>query len=339
MAWNAFQWKRLCKKPSTTNLPYSRRFFVFFFNSLLEVQPGDSLQKVSARQIWKNLYGQINTQEGIAASYGSSILFFKEPLHCSPRWITSSHSHRERRGLPLPTASPFLLFVASLMMTTLTGVSWCLIVVLICISLTINDVQHLFSCPLCIFFGKMSIQAFCLFLNWVVFCLFQCWVAWAIYILWLLNSSVQSVSRVWLFVIPWTAARQASLSITNSRSLLKLMSIESVMPSKHFILCRPLLLPPVIFPSIRVFSNESVLHTRWPKYWSFSILLNWYMTLISHIISKYFLLFSGLSFWFVSGFLYCAKIFKCKYFPFVYFCLISFALRDRSKKILLWFTS
>jgi len=154
-----------------------------------------------------------------------------------------------------------------------------------------------------------------------------------------LFSSVQSVSRVWLFVIPWTAACQASLSITISRSLLKLMSIESVMPSKHLILCRPLLLPPVIFPSIRVFSNESVLHTRWPKYWSFSILLNWYMTLISHIISKYFLLFSGLSFWFVSGFLYCTKIFKCKYLPFVYFCLISFALRDRSKKILLWFTS
>ena len=69
---------------------------------------------------------------------------------------------------------------------------------------------------------------------------------------------------------PWTAARQASLSITSSRSLLKLMSIESVMPSNHLILCRPLLLPPSIFPSIRVFSNESVLHIRWPKYWSFS---------------------------------------------------------------------
>ena len=69
---------------------------------------------------------------------------------------------------------------------------------------------------------------------------------------------------------PWTAACQDSLSITNSRSLLKLMSIESVMPSNHLILCRPLLLPPSVFPSIRVFSNESVLHTRWPKYWSFS---------------------------------------------------------------------
>ena len=68
----------------------------------------------------------------------------------------------------------------------------------------------------------------------------------------------------------WTAARQASLSITNSRSLLKFMSIESVMPSNHLILCRPLLLPPSTFPSIRVFSNESALHIRWPKYWSFS---------------------------------------------------------------------
>ena len=82
-------------------------------------------------------------------------------------------------------------------------------------------------------------------------------------------SSVQSLSRVWLFVIPWTAAHQASLSITNSWSLLKLTSIESVMPSKHLILCHPLLLLPSIFPSIRIFLNESVLHTRWPKYWSF----------------------------------------------------------------------
>ena len=83
-------------------------------------------------------------------------------------------------------------------------------------------------------------------------------------------SSVQSFSCVWLFVTPWTAALQASLSITNSRSLLKLMSIESVMPSNHLILCRPLLFLPSIFPSIRVFSNELVLHIRWPKYWGFS---------------------------------------------------------------------
>ena len=83
-------------------------------------------------------------------------------------------------------------------------------------------------------------------------------------------SSVQSLSRVRLFATPWTAARQASLSITNSWSLPKLMSIDSVMPSNHLILCHPLLLPPSIFPSIRVFSNESALYVRWPKYWSFS---------------------------------------------------------------------
>ena len=83
-------------------------------------------------------------------------------------------------------------------------------------------------------------------------------------------SSVQSLSHVQLFVTPWTAVCQASLSITSSWSLLKLMSIESVMPSNHLILCHPLLLPPSIFPSIRVFPNESILHIRWPKYWSFS---------------------------------------------------------------------
>ena len=83
-------------------------------------------------------------------------------------------------------------------------------------------------------------------------------------------SSVQSLSRIWLFATPWTTARQASLSITNSRSLLKLMSIELVMPSNHLILCRPLLLLPPTPPSIRVFSNESALRIRWPNYWSFS---------------------------------------------------------------------
>ena len=83
-------------------------------------------------------------------------------------------------------------------------------------------------------------------------------------------SSFQSLSCVRLFVTPWTAACQASLSITNSWSLPKLMSIESVMPSNHLILCRPLLLPPSIFLSIRVFSNESALPIKWPKYWNFS---------------------------------------------------------------------
>ena len=82
--------------------------------------------------------------------------------------------------------------------------------------------------------------------------------------------SVQSLSCVRLFATPWTAACQASLSITNSWSLLRLMSIESVMPSNHLIFCRPLLLLPSIFPSIRVFSNKSVLCIRWPKLWSFS---------------------------------------------------------------------
>ena len=89
-------------------------------------------------------------------------------------------------------------------------------------------------------------------------------------ITWYQFSSVQSLSHVQLFVTPWTAARQASRSITNSRSSPKPMSTESVMPFNHLILCRPLLLLPSIFPCIRVFSNESALCIRWPKYWSFS---------------------------------------------------------------------
>ena len=97
-------------------------------------------------------------------------------------------------------------------------------------------------------------------------------------------SSFQSLSCVQLFATPWTAARQASLSITSSWSLLKLMAIELVIPSNHLILCRPLLLPPSVFPSIRVFSDESVLHIRWPKDWSFSFSIspsNEYSGLIS----------------------------------------------------------
>ena len=85
-----------------------------------------------------------------------------------------------------------------------------------------------------------------------------------------LQFSQFSLSHVRLFVMPWTAARQASLSISNSQSLFKLMSIESVMPSNNFMLCRPLIFQPSIFPSIRVFSNESALHIRWPNDWSFS---------------------------------------------------------------------
>ena len=105
--------------------------------------------------------------------------------------------------------------------------------------------------------------------------------------------SVQSFSRARLFAIPWTAARQASLCITNSWSLLKLMSIESVMPSNHIILCCPLLLLPSIFPQIRVFSNESVLRIRWPKFWSFSFstcLSNEFSGLISFRIGWFDLL-------------------------------------------------
>ena len=97
-------------------------------------------------------------------------------------------------------------------------------------------------------------------------------------------SSVQLLSHLHLFVTPWTAACQASLSIANSQSLLKFMTIESVMPFNHLILCHPLLLPPSIFPSIRVFSNELVLHISWPKYWSFSFSIspsNEYSGLIS----------------------------------------------------------
>ena len=97
-------------------------------------------------------------------------------------------------------------------------------------------------------------------------------------------SSVQSLSCVRLFVTPWTATHQASLSITNSKSLLKFMSIVLVMPSNHLILCRPLLLLPSIFPSIRVFSSKSVLQIRWPKYWRFNFSIspfNKYSGLIS----------------------------------------------------------
>ena len=110
--------------------------------------------------------------------------------------------------------------------------------------------------------------------------------------------SVQLLSHVRLFVTPWTTIRQASLSITSSQSLLKLMSIVSVMPSNHLILCRPLLLLPSVFPSIRVFSNESALHTRWPKYWSFSFSIspsNEYSGLISFRMDCIDLLAKGLS--------------------------------------------
>ena len=105
-------------------------------------------------------------------------------------------------------------------------------------------------------------------------------------------SSVQSLSCVSLIVTPWNAVRKASLSITNSQILLKLMSIKLVMPSNHLILCHPLLLLPLFFPTIRVFSSESVLHIRWPKYWSFSFSIspNEYSGLISFRINWFDLL-------------------------------------------------
>ena len=105
--------------------------------------------------------------------------------------------------------------------------------------------------------------------------------------------AIQLLSRVWLFVTPWTAALQVSLSITNSRNLLKLMSIESGVPSSHLILCRPFLFLPSIFPSIRIFSNESAFHIRCPKYWSFSFSIspsNEYSGLISFRIDWFDLL-------------------------------------------------
>ena len=112
----------------------------------------------------------------------------------------------------------------------------------------------------------------------IVYVLYKCVWLFSIFVV------IQSLSHVWLFATPWTAAHQASLSFSISWSLLKLISIELVMPSNNLILCRPLLLLPSIFPSIRVFSNEIVLHIRWPKYWSFSFSIspsNEYSGLIS----------------------------------------------------------
>ena len=109
-------------------------------------------------------------------------------------------------------------------------------------------------------YGQISIKMF-------IWSCFRMWLAFTSVVQF---SSVQSLSCVWIYVMPWTTACQASLSITNSWSPPKAMSIESVMPSNQLILCRPLLLLPSIFPSIRVFSNESALRIRWPKYWSYS---------------------------------------------------------------------
>ena len=128
-----------------------------------------------------------------------------------------------------------------------------------------------------------------IYVTYIYMCVYVCVCVYNIHQF----SSVQSLSHVWLFATPWTAAHQASLFITNSQSLLKLMSIELVMPSNHLILCGPLLLLPSIFPRIRVFSNESVLRIRWPKYWSFSFSIspsNEYSGLISFKIDWFDLL-------------------------------------------------
>ena len=109
-----------------------------------------------------------------------------------------------------------------------------------------------------------------LFLYFLILCIQTYPITWHSLTPTVQVNSVKSLSRVRLFGTPWIAAHQAFLSVTNSPSLLKFVPVESVMPSKHFILCRPLLLPPSIFPSMRVFSNESALCIRWPNYWSFS---------------------------------------------------------------------
>ena len=142
------------------------------------------------------------------------------------------------------------------------SISCCCYYAIVWLSIYIRPFDHMTSEKICIDF-LLSIYSCVQYpggtggIHYVKFTLF-------------LFNSVQSLSRVWLFVTPWIAAHQASLSITNSRSSLKLTSIESVMSSSHLILCHPLFLLPPIPPSIRVFYNESTLHMRWPKYWSFS---------------------------------------------------------------------
>ena len=165
------------------------------------------------------------------------------------------------------------------------------------------DVVGLFECSdqftVIIFSNIASFQSFLsLLLGFIKSMCYTFSTSWLCFpfitfLFWIFSSSVQLLSHVWLFATPWTVARQASLAITNSQSLLKLTSIKSVMPSNHLILCRLLLLLSLIFRSIRVFSNGSVLCIRWPNYWSFSFsisLFNEYSGLISFRIDWFDLL-------------------------------------------------
>ena len=148
------------------------------------------------------------------------------------------------------------------MIHRVSGSSPCLSLKPICYSLSLNFLcsPSCLSWPL-LYFKQSSAFFFFFFFLQVELCISFIWGTLSS-----VSQSVQLLSHVRLFATPWTAAHQASLSITNSQSLLKLMSIELVLPSNHLILCCPLLLPPTIFHSFRVFSNESILHIRWPKY-------------------------------------------------------------------------
>ena len=151
------------------------------------------------------------------------------------------HSHQQFMRVPVSSHPHQCWFLSNFFIIAILESMKC--VLLVCFFLVTHDVKDLLMCLLTICISSLG--------N----CLSR-----------FFFSSVQSLSRVWLFVIPWTAALQVSLSITNSWSLLKLMSTESVMPSNHFILCHPLLFLPSIYPSISVFSNESALRIRWSKY-------------------------------------------------------------------------